>query len=185
MNRGGGMAQKRDNSALEAVLVATGTEREVDLTAYARQDRRFQYLLERGIEPGPWIAIERDLVQRSQIPSGKQRQDLSEELSAASERPEIDQLFRAVLSSSVDVASLEDLGIEVVEHDDEHTVAVICVEGARTWPDALGGTGVVGEIERRFTIHARRAPWRDRAVRRLAKLEIVAVEVHPDPEQSA
>lgn len=147
---------------------------------YARQDRRFQHRVARGIEPGPWVCIERDLIDESQVPSGAQRRDLGEAYAAAMDTPELRRVLSCALAREV---SLEDLSAvaTVLEHHGEGSVCTVVVEGARSWPAVLGGDAIPGEIERVFTVHVRRAPWRDRAVRRLARLQVAAVEIHPDP----
>lgn len=170
------VADAVQHAVLGAVWVEDGGE-------YARQDRRFQYLVDAGLEPGPWVAIERDLVDVAQIPSGPNRQDLVQVYEALTQVGELEPVVRAVLGPVFDPATLPP-GVMVEVDTDDHTVVRAVVEGTRPWDPALGGTGVPGEIERVFTLYVRRAPWRDRAVRRLARVVVACIEIHPDPVES-
>jgi hypothetical protein len=156
-----------------------------DRAEYLRRERRFQYLLRNGMEPGAWVALERGLISAAQVPSGPKRCDLVAEYSAMRETDDLAEIINVLLDKgldALDMTRLEDLGVELHEHDHERSVAVVTIEGARDWHDALGGPARVGEIERRFTVHVRRAPWRDRSVRRLSALEVHGVELHPDAD---
>ena len=160
------------------------SEAGVEAGEYLRRTRRFYHLLEHGHEPGEWIVIERDLREVSQVPSGSARRDLAEEMAALEGESECGAVLEVACGAELDVAAVERLGGVVLEHNEESSVIEIVVEGRRSWPEVLGGEGLRGEIERRFTLHVRRAAWRDRRVRRLAKLTVTAVEIHPDPERS-
>jgi len=156
-----------------------------DRVEYLRRERRFQYLLRNGMEPGSWVALERGLISAAQIPSGPKRCDLVDAYTAMREIDDLTEIINVLLDKDLDAVAmvrLENLGVEIHDHDRERSVAVITIEGARCWPDALGGPARVGEIERRFTVHVRRAPWRDRSVRRLSALEVHGVEMHCDSE---
>ena len=164
---------------------AIAAEASVEAREYLRKTKRFYHLLERGIDPGEWIVLERDLVEVAQIPSGSNRRDLAAEMEALEAEAECRFIVEAATAAEFEVEEVERRGGVVVEHGEEGSIVEIVVEGQRAWPEPLGGAGLRGEIERRITLHVRRAPWRDRRVRRLAKLTVVAVEIHPDPERSA
>jgi hypothetical protein len=60
--------------------------------------------------------------------------------------------------------------------------ATVTVTGAPgVYPRCLGGAPSPGEIERRFVIDVRYASWRDRPVRRLARIQVWVDEIWPDP----
>lgn len=151
---------------------------------YLRKMRRFHYLLGCGEEPGAWIITERTVVDQAQVPSGKDRRDLGEVVEAFDAESECRGIVEAALAGELDRAGIERLGGTVLEHGDDSSTVEFVVEGSRNWPDALGGAGGSGEIERRFTLHVRRAAWRDRRVRRLARVVAVALEIQPDPDKS-
>ena len=154
------------------------------LEDYARKDRRFQHLLLKGIEPGAWVAVERDLIEVVQIPSGTKRLDLQTEIEAMKNVPEMVEVLEKALGANVDIEEIEKLGGLVLEHSEEASVIQIVIEGRREWNNVLGGISLLGEIERVFTLHIRRAPWRDRQGRRLSKLTVQAIEMHADPVNS-
>jgi len=168
------------HDTIEQVLGLTEHEH----AEYGRKRRRFWHLLRRGIEPGPWVMVEVDLVEAAQIPSGSGRRDLVDEMRAMETLPELREILEAALGSEFDEAALAAAGGILSAHDAQETVLHAVLEGARDWPTELGGPAGDGEIERRFEITVRRAAWRDRKVRRFAKLSIVSVQIHPDPATS-
>lgn len=169
------------HETIEQVLGLT----EAEYGEYGRKRRRFWHLLRRGIEPGPWVMVEVDLVEASQIPSGTGRRDLVEEMRAMETVPELRDLLEASLGNELDAEAVAAAGGVLISHDEQETVLHAVIEGGREWSTHLGGVAKEGEIERRFEITVRRAPWRDRKVRRFAKIVIVSVQIHPDPAESA
>lgn len=180
MSRTGGMDEAVEYETIEQVLGLTEDEHD----EYGRKRRRFWHLLGRGIEPGPWVMVEVDLTEAAQIPSGAGRCDLVEEMRAMEAVPELRALIQVVLGSELDEAAVAAAGGSIVSHDEHETVLYAVVEGARDWPGHLGGAAGAGEVERRFEITVRRAAWRDRKVRRFAKISIVSIQIHPDPVKS-
>lgn len=168
------------HETIEQVLGLTEAEHD----EYSRKRRRFWHLLRRGIEPGPWVMVEVDLTEAAQIPSGAGRCDLVEEMRAMETVPELRDLLEASLGNEIDTEAVAAAGGVLISHDAQETVLHAVIEGARDWPEHLGGAAGAGEVERRFEITVRRAPWRDRKVRRFAKIVIVSVQIHPDPAAS-
>jgi hypothetical protein len=158
---------------------------EAEYGEYGRKQRRFWHLLRRGIEPGPWVMVEVDLTEAVQIPSGAGRRDLIEEMRAMETVPELRDILAVSLGGELDTEAVAGAGGVLISHDAQETVLHAVIEGTRDWSEHLGGAAGGGEIERRFEITVRRAPWRDRKVRRFAKILIVSVQIHPDPIASA
>jgi len=151
---------------------------------YRRKQRRFRHLMERGVEPGAWIVVEVDIHEAAQIPSGVNRCDLVETFEALGAEPELAPLINLGLGSEMELEALDAAGWAVVHDEATETVLHATIEGNREWSEHLGGRARDGEIERRFEIVVRRAPWRDRKIRRLSKINVVSVQIHPDPEKS-
>jgi hypothetical protein len=146
---------------------------------WLQAERRFQFLLARGDEVGSYILCERPLGVWSQT-GGAAKADLVAQYAALADCDELCDGVRVALAGEFDSAAFGSLGGVVLDVG-ESTVCELRSEAGRSWPDALGGGASRGEIERRFVLHVRRATWRDRAVRRLSRLEVFAVELHADP----
>jgi hypothetical protein len=126
------------------------------------------------------------VVVRRRIVSARQRDgrdgkvDLARELDALDEIG-LDAACDALLGTAPDVDALAGIGgIAVVEQGESRTV-VTATLSSPVWPDALGGVPGVGEVAREVTLVAAHAKWRDRRVRRLVAVEVVSVELWPDP----
>lgn len=178
------LVRTSETDTATAIADLTGVVDVGEREQYLRQNRRFLHLLELGVEPGAWIAVEHDLVSVAQIPSGVLRRDLTDEISAMEEHIELRTVLDAVTGASVQLDRVSDLGATIEVHDAERTVVRVVVEGRRAWAAVLGGPAPRAEMERSFTIHVRRAPWRDRKNRRVARIDVRATEIHPDPEHS-
>lgn len=63
-------------------------------------------------------------------------------------------------------------------------VARVPMPGAVAWPDSLGGPATLTETSRDLTLTARHAAWRDRKVRRLARVQVEVGEVWADPARA-
>lgn len=179
-------AEKNPEETLENIAVDLFGALGVDNVAeWERQGRRFRHLLKKGIEPGPWVVVEADIQEDTQIPSGNDRCDLSDVYEAMEEIAEMQAVVNHGLGSTSEDAELSKHGIHVEHTGEGETTLTVTVEGQRNWPEALGGRALDGEIERRFTIVVRRAAWRDRKIRRLAKIVTTSVLLHPDPRKSS
>jgi hypothetical protein len=149
---------------------------------YTERDRLFGERLAAGIEPGPFVLVEHTLCVATQSTSGAGRkQDLVAEYETLTDIPELRGWFHKALGAGTERPAVEGPA-RVVSHDDTRTVIDVTCEGRRRWPTHLGGPASVHEVERTFTIVIRRAPWRDRAVRRLQTVETRTIELHLDPD---
>jgi len=177
---GAGEDEAEEEVELESAIGVTAEE----AAEYRRKQRRFRHLMARGDEPGAWIVVEVDIHEAAQIPSGTNRRDLVETFEALGAEPELAPLLDLGLGSEAELGALDAAGWEVVHDEATETVLHATIEGDREWSEHLGGRARAGEIERRFEIVVRRAPWRDRKIRRLSKINVVSVQIHPDPEKS-
>lgn len=152
------------------------------IAAYVAADRAFVEAFVAGIEPGPFVVVESVACVATQSTSGVTgKQDLVDVYQALGEVPEVMNWLAEALSTGCSVDELERCGATVVEHDDSRTVVEATCEGRRSWPLWLGGDASMHELERVMRITVRRAPWRDRAVRRLQVVESLVREAHLDP----
>ena len=194
-------ADWRGNARYDALLsggVVVGRTLEIDLDqlggtgadavrhaldAYATACRRLAGGLAHDNPIGPWVITRRPLVVASQQAGTRsaQRGDLHDELEGLREFEDTERIVDALLGPVVAASSLYALGATAVAVEDGRTTVTLPVEGFREWRAALGGTPGPNEIERHFTLVANHAAWRDRAVRRLVRVETAAVELLPDP----
>lgn len=174
------------SSAQSGLLETSGwqldnPEQAEQIARYVARDREFAERLARGVEPGPFVLVEHTLCVATQSTSGTSgKADLTAEFDALSLVPEIGPWLTKALGSAPELDG-DIPHARVIEHDDSRTVLEATCEGRRRWPACLGGPAGSHEIERSFTIVIRRAPWRDRAVRRLQVVESKSLEVHLDP----
>ena len=151
-------------------------------TGYLAADRVFAGDLEAGAGLGPWIATRRriGLWRQGAGTKSSQRGDLARQFETLSRNPELAAVTKALLGAAPEIPELERLGAAVTLSG-VVTRVVVRVEGTRQWEAALGGAAWAQEVEREFVLEANHAPWRDRQVRRLASVEVLAVEMHADP----
>jgi len=88
-----------------------------------------------------------------------------------SERPDDGVLRRLSAPFAGTVEQIGDGALEVVLYTD----------AAATLPAVLGGVAWPGELQRELRLLARHAAWRDRRVRRLARVSVYTHELWPDP----
>lgn len=160
----------------------TGTLEETwaaELQDYAVRDHTFADRMRSGLEPGPFVVLERELIVATQSTSGTSgKVDLRAQLDAFEVVTECSTVGQVLLGADIELERVEADGWTIIDHDDERTVARRVCEGNRLWPAELGGPANAWEIERIFEVTVRRAPWRDRAVRRLQQVVVAAVEAH-------
>lgn len=152
------------------------------LNRYLAADVAFSRHLDAGEEPGPWIAIRRTLARYDQQTGTGTKADLDAQYHAMADHPELGPVVHDACAKTLDLDRLAGYGCDIWVGDDGASAAIqVVVEGSRDWPDELGGPGRQGEIERHFVLWVRQAPWRDRRVRRLVRVDIHNVELHADP----
>jgi len=178
--------------AARGVRVGSHVEIDVDLApdyvrealvAYAEANQQVARSLESGETIGPWVVVSTPIYVATQQAGtkSKNRGDLVGELAGLREMTDVSDIAEALLASSVNQELLASRGVEFIECADARTVLRVRIEGRRDWPVSLGGAASPNEIERYVTLSANHASWRDRMVRRLTRVDVVAVELLADP----
>lgn len=154
------------------------------IAAYWAECGEFWQRLDRGEEPGAYMAVRREVLSARQ----RDNQDLTEELAALEEMAGIGTVISAVLDAAPD---LEECGKAAAGaggrlwHGEKGEVCVRFEWGrddVAYWPEALGGGFSPGEMSRAITVIAKHAAWRDRRARRLIRVEVEANELWPAGE---
>lgn len=150
---------------LAAVRDRVGDQTAERLGSYWAACRRFwNRAATTGAPQGAAVRIERLLLDVRQD-TGRAKQDLTVQLDALRQVPELAAELRTLLD----------------EHPaGERQVQLWAPRGL--WGAELGGAPSSGELRRRFTIDVRYAGWRDRPGRRLARVQVHAEELWPDPD---
>lgn len=183
-----------ESLARAGVRVAGATEIDISVAdeptrravlSYLDRNRTLARDLKNEAAIGAWVITRRSLGVWNQQAGGrsKGRGDLSAQFEALRMISETAEVAEAILGSEIDEDVLVGDNIEVVEREELKTVVRLRVEGTREWPGALGGASSANEIERVITLVANHASWRDRQVRRLARVEVDAIEILADPRE--
>lgn len=186
-----GYAATEDGSTVRAALRAG---RPVDLedlgpAAYAYRDRWLQLQEDINHNRLPLLeqpqVVSRGLVDAAQADSvATGRVDLHDALVALTALPGgAGDFFHELLSPTPDRYILRRLsapfhGSFRFEGDGMQSTATLHFEGGDSWPEALGGDWT-SERLRSVTVNCRYAKWRDRRVRRLGRVQVVAKDVAP------
>jgi hypothetical protein len=151
--------------------------------SYLDSNRTLGRDLAAGAPIGPWIVTERNLLSVTQQAGSKSvaRGDLAREYEALKQVSETQGVIESLCGSSIDESIFCVPEVSVVEQVGTRTVVRVRVEGARAWPQCLGGAPSANEVERLFTLHTNHAAWRDRQVRRLSRVDVACVELLADP----
>ena len=162
---------------------AKGVALRTAFAEYATASRRMAGALEHGNPVAPWVIVERPLLIAVQQAGSRsaQRGDLEDELAGLREFPDTGRAVDALLGAEVATAELQLLSAVFTPGEGTRSTATLRIEGRREWGQALGGTPSANELERIFTLEANHATWRDRAVRRLVRVEVTVTEILPDP----
>jgi hypothetical protein len=181
--------------AQAGVLVANRVEVDLEAGPTDVAERVLNYLdrcrtLARELENGsigPWVVVSLPLITHIQQAGSRstKRGDLSEVYAALLECEETRAVLEGALGAALDVGGVTLSGGVVSANEGNVAVVEVRVEGSRDWPEILGGAGGPNEIERLFRFCVNHAPWRDRQVRRLTKVEIFSIEMLCDPRVSA
>lgn len=128
-------------------------------------------------------AHERSLIDARQVTSSQGRHDLDDEHAALGQLPAVGAWLDELLADSPDLDVLERRGrglrAQLDGNPSAAQVTATIVPTTRLWPAALGGHPSPAERHRRVRITVRRARWRTRRLRRLARVAVVAVERWP------
>lgn len=157
---------------LAAVADRAGPAAAARVRAYYEAARRFW-----AAPAGPWVRVERVLVDARQR-TGWPRLDLHAELAAVEATPGLCAAARAALANPPPAALSGPL--EYHRHATGARLVWYAPRLAR-WPVALGAAPGPGEVLRRVELDVRHAPWRDRRIRRLARVRVCVEEYWPDP----
>lgn len=179
LSRAGVLVKNR----VEVDLEAAPDEVSEQVLTYVDRCRTLARELERG-SIGAWIVVSRPLVTHVQQAGSRsaKRGDLGEVYAALSECEETLQVLESALGATLEVGGITLAGGVVTSIEGTLSRVELRVEGARDWPEILGGAASPNEIERLFRFYVNHATWRDRQVRRLAKVEVFSIEMLCDPK---
>jgi hypothetical protein len=185
--------QREDLTELAHAGVKVANRVEVDVEAgptavaeqvlnYVDRCRTLARELERGAI-GAWVVVSLPLITHVQQAGSKsaKRGDLSDVYTVLLEHEETRAVLENALGATLDVGGVTLSGGVVTELEGNAARVEIRVEGPRDWPEILGGAAGPNEIERLFRFYVNHAPWRDRQVRRLTRVEIFSIEMLCDP----
>lgn len=140
--------------------------------------------LRHGAATGSYVMVSRSVHRATQQNSKKAKVDLTGELAACADIPEVADIVNALTDPDPDEVLLASLAEQVNGSFNSSAGALsvsVHATGALTWPQLLGGVSWPGEVRRSLTLTAKHAPWRDRRVRRLWRVSVDVEEVWPDP----
>lgn len=173
-----------------------GDRLEVDMDSLARAapqlaaaieafDRDTQALWASGA--GPFVLTRRDVVDHKQVTAKTGREDLTDVFTELGHLSLTAELLDAVTCPDPDPAVVHALADQLAGSADLTDGAwhvTVPLEGAVAWPACLGGPPGHAEVSRALVITCRHAPWRDRRVRRLARVRVHVEEMWADPSRS-
>jgi hypothetical protein len=174
---------------LDAVAAAGHRPLAQALLLYGRECDELWRALEASTAGGrPFVTVRRDLLEHVQLTGKKDRADLGEVYEAFATVPTLADLVERLTGAEPDVAALtlmaSSLGGQLSVPADGVLEVTLRLSGRWALPDVLGGVSGPGEVSRELVLTARQAAWRDRRVRRLARVLVRSVELWPDPAPS-
>lgn len=132
----------------------------------------------------PYMTTQRLLADHQQVTGKVGRRDLPEVLAELEELALTAELVTAVTAPEVDGPAVRRLaagaGGSAAQPSAGVWVVQVPMSGPVAWPEALGGPVHLSEIGRTLRLTARHASWRDRRVRRLARVEVLVEELWAD-----
>lgn len=173
-----------------SVLVRVGERSEVDLAAVAARHgtgaagrlARFWAETRRGAVRGDLPVTARRVLLDDRQDTGRAKRDLDEALDALDGHrylgPVADVLLAPEAPTRKALGSV--VGSEAKVSRSDGALVVTVAATSPGWPAALGGAPMPNEVRRWFRLEARHAAWRDRRVRRLARIVVWAEERWPD-----
>ena len=167
-----------------AVAAMVGAEAADGLVGYWLACRRFWTTFGAGHPGGPYVAIHRTLTCAVQRSTKSAKVDLTGELEALLGVGGVGELVEEATAAEPNWAEVDRLGAPLraarVTNGTTNVISLRC-EGHDSWPAVLGGAPLVGEVSRQLRITVAHAKWREGARRRLARVEVIAEELWPDP----
>lgn len=172
-----------------AALVRVGDRVEVDLATVAATHgggvasrlARFWADTRRGAVRGDLPTVTRRVLVDDRQDTGRAKRDLDEALDELDAHPFLGALTSVLLTPKAPerkaLTAVAGPGSTVRRVGGAVAVTVPAV--APGWPVVLGGAPMPNEVRRWFRLEARHATWRDRRVRRLARLVVCAEERWP------
>lgn len=176
-----------------------GRRPEVDLRAVASECPRLAVELEQILRASrqvwsavtnqlagvPYVRTQRQLAQHVQVTAKSGRSDLGDVLEVLTEQAGVGTIVEALTAAEPDLLLVRDLATvfagKVATLPDGSVELELVLPGVGGLPELLGGPSWPGEVRRRLVVVVRHAAWRDRRVRRLASVTVVAEEVWADP----
>lgn len=151
------------------------------LAAYAQLAASVADALAAGDDPGACVQTRRPLLRRRVGEAA----DMRAELDALTRVPVVDTLVDDATSAAPDWAALA-ARARALDGDADRDAALVwaTVGGRDPWPSPLD-TATPWLVARHLTLAVRHARWRDRRSRRLAAVDVDAVEWWPDPQRLA
>lgn len=138
-----------------------------------------------GVGGANFAVVERTLVSWRQRDNANGRSDLTEQLVDADKIPLLAELLALVTAKKCDWAVVVRRGFAwdaVVTPGAKNTnLVTFKVSAAKGWPVSWGGNARSNELHRRLELEVNHAAWRDRCVRRLVGVNVVAAELWADP----
>lgn len=133
---------------------------------------------------GAYLGVERTLVAARQQDGRGGKRDLHDELEALTQLGGVGPYIHELTARTLDEDRLARLGAPLsavaVESGSQREVT-LHAPSVGMWPTILGGAPSPGEVSRKVRVRVSHANWRDRRVRRLMSVEVLAVELWPDP----
>lgn len=157
------------------------------LTVYDAHARAFWRALQTGTAAGAaYTLVRRTLMTHVQSTAKKDRRDLVEVYEALTGVAVLSDIVDELTAAEPDLDALAGLldaagGGQVLPAEAGAVAVQVLLDPNGALPDVLGGVRMPGEVRRVLTLTARHAAWRDRRVRRLARVEVAADEMWPDP----
>lgn len=131
-----------------------------------------------------YVVTRRALVEHAQVTAKVGRRDLGDVFEDIVSAGELGEVLNELTGAEPDEAALRSLVRSAggtLSRDDGVWTASVPMSSAVAWPVSLGGVALLCEVSRSVTLTVRHAAWRDRRVRRLAKVEVHVDELWADP----
>lgn len=148
------------------------------LGEYWEKCQQFWADLDAGREPGPWLAVQRQIVDARQ----RRGEDLVDELEALLRVGAFGSVVEYFCDNDPDPEKVLRLATDVGGELNDTKLGrelTLVVDGELVWDEVLGGPAGPGEWSRTFRLEVSHAKWRDRRARRLISVQVYADEVWP------